>query len=296
MIKTYHAWHWCFFSLYLLHCLVITEQSIHCHFAFSFVTHRSASILVPSHSSSTQLRPSRYNCSSSSSSSSFSSSFSSFTTHPAPPLLLSPSGPTIDCDQKILIDPMLHSHVRNNSCNTSDHSGQNAAQQHGHTLTTSSSISNDTHDRYMAPIPGCFPYRTNKKRGPHSSMTKSLPNRAFCKSRRGSISAPCLASLPPLTENTRAAHVFGLKMAPVTTLTPTGASFLANEVLSLIFRHLMDRKSILNCSLVSTHWHGPARLELVRIVQDMPFNGQGLLHAIRYLSSYFFLAFHFSGS
>lgn len=59
------------------------------------------------------------------------------------------------------------------------------------------------------------------------------------------------------------------------------ASHVANEVLSLIFRHLMDRKSILNCSLVSTHWHGPARLELARIVQDMPFNGQGLVHAIR---------------
>ncbi|KAF9116950.1 hypothetical protein BGX27_008098 [Mortierella sp. AM989] len=43
----------------------------------------------------------------------------------------------------------------------------------------------------------------------------------------------------------------------------------------------MDRKSILNCSLVSIHWHGPARAELVRITQDMPFNGQGLVHAIR---------------
>ncbi|KAF9364818.1 hypothetical protein BGX34_000283 [Mortierella sp. NVP85] len=43
----------------------------------------------------------------------------------------------------------------------------------------------------------------------------------------------------------------------------------------------MDRKSILNCSLVSTHWHGPARVELARIIQDMPFNGQGLVHAIR---------------
>ncbi|KAF9283494.1 hypothetical protein BGZ88_010452 [Linnemannia elongata] len=43
----------------------------------------------------------------------------------------------------------------------------------------------------------------------------------------------------------------------------------------------MDRKSILNCSLVSTHWHGPARVELTRLVQDMPFNGFGLVHAIR---------------
>ncbi|KAG0044096.1 hypothetical protein BGZ83_010663 [Gryganskiella cystojenkinii] len=43
----------------------------------------------------------------------------------------------------------------------------------------------------------------------------------------------------------------------------------------------MDRKSILNCSLVSSHWHGPARMELERIIQDMPFNGQGLVHAIR---------------
>ncbi|KAG0356589.1 hypothetical protein BGZ54_000687 [Gamsiella multidivaricata] len=59
------------------------------------------------------------------------------------------------------------------------------------------------------------------------------------------------------------------------------ASYLANEILSLIFRHLMDRKSIVNCSLVSAHWHGPARVELARITQDMPFNGQGLVHAIR---------------
>ncbi|CAO3569497.1 unnamed protein product [Mortierella alpina] len=59
------------------------------------------------------------------------------------------------------------------------------------------------------------------------------------------------------------------------------ASELANELLTLIFRNLMDRKSILNCSLVSTHWHGPARIELARITQDMPFNGQGLVHAIR---------------
>ncbi|KAG0227312.1 hypothetical protein BGX31_007034 [Mortierella sp. GBA43] len=43
----------------------------------------------------------------------------------------------------------------------------------------------------------------------------------------------------------------------------------------------MDRKSILNCSLVSTHWHGPARIELARMMQDMPYNGQGLVHAIR---------------
>ncbi|KAF9136480.1 hypothetical protein BGX30_011159 [Mortierella sp. GBA39] len=43
----------------------------------------------------------------------------------------------------------------------------------------------------------------------------------------------------------------------------------------------MDRRSILNCSLVSTHWHGPARVELARLVQDMPFNGFGLVHAIR---------------
>ncbi|KAF9925015.1 hypothetical protein BGZ67_008936 [Mortierella alpina] len=43
----------------------------------------------------------------------------------------------------------------------------------------------------------------------------------------------------------------------------------------------MDRKSILNCSLVSPHWHGPARIELARITQDMPFNGLGLVHAIR---------------
>lgn len=60
------------------------------------------------------------------------------------------------------------------------------------------------------------------------------------------------------------------------------ASYLANEILLLIFRHLMDRKTILNCSLVSSHWHGPARSELERIVQDMPFNGQGLVRAIRY--------------
>ncbi|GJJ73258.1 hypothetical protein EMPS_05616 [Entomortierella parvispora] len=59
------------------------------------------------------------------------------------------------------------------------------------------------------------------------------------------------------------------------------ATFLANEILLLIFRHIMDRKSILNCSLVSSHWHGPARSELERLVQDMPFNGQGLVHAIR---------------
>ncbi|KAF9983966.1 hypothetical protein BGZ75_004491 [Mortierella antarctica] len=59
------------------------------------------------------------------------------------------------------------------------------------------------------------------------------------------------------------------------------ASELANELLSLIFRNLMDRKSILNCSLVSPHWHGPARIELARITQDMPFNGLGLVHAIR---------------
>lgn len=72
------------------------------------------------------------------------------------------------------------------------------------------------------------------------------------------------------------------------------ASYLANEILILIFRHLMDRKSILNCSLVSSHWHAPARSELERIVQDMPFNGQGLVHAIRYercLSILFFLFF-----
>ncbi|KAF9358378.1 hypothetical protein BGX26_001903 [Mortierella sp. AD094] len=43
----------------------------------------------------------------------------------------------------------------------------------------------------------------------------------------------------------------------------------------------MDRKSILNCSLVSAHWHGPARVELARITQGMPFNGLGLVHAIR---------------
>ncbi|KAF9147240.1 hypothetical protein BG015_011147 [Linnemannia schmuckeri] len=43
----------------------------------------------------------------------------------------------------------------------------------------------------------------------------------------------------------------------------------------------MDRRSILNCSLVSTHWHGPARVELARLIQDMPFNGLGLVHAIR---------------
>lgn len=59
------------------------------------------------------------------------------------------------------------------------------------------------------------------------------------------------------------------------------ASSCAIEVLALIFRHLMDRRSILNCSLVSTHWHGPARVELARLVQDMPFNGFGLVHAIR---------------
>ncbi|KAI8595439.1 hypothetical protein EDD21DRAFT_391246 [Dissophora ornata] len=62
---------------------------------------------------------------------------------------------------------------------------------------------------------------------------------------------------------------------------PGIGSYVANEVLSLIFRNLMDRKSILNCSLVSRHWHGPAEAELVRIIQDMPFNGQGLVHAIR---------------
>lgn len=224
------------------------------------------------------------------SSSSSSSFFPSATTHPAPPLFLSPS----DCDQKLLIGPMLHSHVHNN-INNSNHSGQKMqAQQHGCTFTTSSNIS-DANDGYMAPIPGCFPCRANKKRGPHSSMTKTLHNRAFCKSRRGSLSAPCLVSPlpPPSIEMARVAHVFGLKTTPVTTPTPAGASFLANEVLSLIFRNLMDRKSILNCSLVSTHWHGPARLELARIVQDMPFNGQGLLHAIRYLSSYVFLTFIF---
>ncbi|KAK3840972.1 MAG: hypothetical protein J3R72DRAFT_446241 [Linnemannia gamsii] len=66
-----------------------------------------------------------------------------------------------------------------------------------------------------------------------------------------------------------------------TTKTPSTASTCTVEVLTLIFRHLMDRKSILNCSLVSTHWHGPARVELARIVQDMPFNGLGLVHAIR---------------
>ncbi|KAF9199172.1 hypothetical protein BGZ49_010753 [Haplosporangium sp. Z 27] len=59
------------------------------------------------------------------------------------------------------------------------------------------------------------------------------------------------------------------------------ASSVANEILSLIFRNLLDRKSILNCSLVSTHWHGPAKIELARIAQDMPFNGLGLVHAIR---------------
>ncbi|KAF9977440.1 hypothetical protein BGZ65_007400 [Modicella reniformis] len=58
-------------------------------------------------------------------------------------------------------------------------------------------------------------------------------------------------------------------------------SYLVVEVLSLIFRHLVNRKSILNCSLVSTHWHGPAREELARLMQDMPYNGQGLVHAIR---------------
>ncbi|KAF9435095.1 hypothetical protein BGZ76_006907 [Entomortierella beljakovae] len=62
---------------------------------------------------------------------------------------------------------------------------------------------------------------------------------------------------------------------------PSLASYAANEILSLIFRNLMNRKSILNCSLVSTHWHGPARVELARITQDLPFNGQGLVHAIR---------------
>ena len=70
----------------------------------------------------------------------------------------------------------------------------------------------------------------------------------------------------------------------VTTEEIAAAISNANEILSLIFRNLMDRKSILNCSLVSTHWHGPARTELARITQDMPFNGQGLVHAIRYIS------------
>ncbi|KAG0034784.1 hypothetical protein BGZ81_003188 [Podila clonocystis] len=118
-------------------------------------------------------------------------------------------------------------------------------------------------------------------------MTDTFPTQSFSKSRRGSVSTPCLVSLPPSsTDKTRAAFasVFGLKTAPLTTFAPTQvgiASFLTNEVLLLIFRHIMDRKSILNCSLVSTYWHGPARLELARIVQDMPFNGQGLLHAIR---------------
>ncbi|KAF9324605.1 hypothetical protein BG006_000387 [Podila minutissima] len=113
-----------------------------------------------------------------------------------------------------------------------------------------------------------------------------LHHKAFPKSHRGSVSTPCLVSLPTSSiEKTRAAFaVFGLKTTPLTTFTPTKveiASFLANEILSLVFRHVMDRKSILNCSLVCAHWHDPARLELARMVQDMPFNGQGLLHAIR---------------
>ncbi|KAG0082484.1 hypothetical protein BGZ93_002413 [Podila epicladia] len=116
-----------------------------------------------------------------------------------------------------------------------------------------------------------------------------LPDKAFSKSHRGSVSTPCLVSLQTSSiEKTRAAFaVLGLKTAPLTTFIPTKveiASVLANEVLSLIFRHLTDRKSILNCSLVCAHWHDPARLELARMVQDMPLNGQGLLHAISNLS------------
>ncbi|KAF9161291.1 hypothetical protein DFQ26_004692 [Actinomortierella ambigua] len=59
------------------------------------------------------------------------------------------------------------------------------------------------------------------------------------------------------------------------------AATIAPEILSWTFRHLMDRKSLLNCSLVCRSWHGPARGELVHFLRDMPYNGQGLVQAIR---------------
>ncbi|KAG0232270.1 hypothetical protein BGW41_001913 [Actinomortierella wolfii] len=59
------------------------------------------------------------------------------------------------------------------------------------------------------------------------------------------------------------------------------AATMAPEILSWTFRHLMDRKSILNCGLVCRRWYGPAREELAHLLRDMPYNGQGLIQAIR---------------
>ncbi|KAG0238922.1 hypothetical protein BGW42_000083 [Actinomortierella wolfii] len=147
----------------------------------------------------------------------------------------------------------------------------------------------------LMPTPPAMPSKKTLKVNPVSGKSRPRSHHASTKSfslRSGPFAKTDFFSLQravpnELTSDKRRScsmgddlHLGSQQQQVVGVIQPIAAT-MAPEILSWIFRHLMDRKSILNCSLVCRRWYGPAREELAHLLRDMPYNGQGLIQAIR---------------